>query len=60
MKSVWWIISIIAAGIVGLFVGHKYGKTLAEKATDLKNEIKDKTKSKGKDKDNTTPPEGNK
>ena len=58
MKTLWWIISIIAAGIAGLGVGHKYGKAIAEKAVELKDEIKDKAK--GKPKGDEKPPEGDK
>ena len=42
MKTLWVIVCCLASAILGLFIGHKYGKNIAEKAHELKDKVHSK------------------
>ena len=39
MKTIWIVISCLASAIIGIFVGHKWGKQIANKAHELKDKV---------------------
>jgi len=39
MKTIWIVISCLASAIIGIFVGHKWGKQIATKAHELKDKV---------------------